>query len=540
MRISGNYTLKVNPDWRNVQLDELYLECDTSGGPVNIQLFEIAELEGFRNLKIYVSDISGNAETNNIRITAGGSNIIDSLTDIAIDINNGVESLSVVNENQWMAISSETSTGPVGPGPVEYSNVIFVDPVFGNDLTATAGRFDLPYREIQSAINFADSLHPTTNARALVWIRKGGYANKSLTLKNNVDVYCDPGVVFTGNCTIRDTGADVNMAWKGSASWNCSYNNMVFQFVQSSTISITGLAFYNTGGCGAHLPGDGAGVNVTYNFETIESVSGNGTGFLFTWRGIVTGTVNAKTIKCGHEQHDLRSNHSGTVIVNCPVNIQSDNNQYGGNFSQFLNDSGTSANSEFILNGDIFNEISAYRGGIQCTIVQFSNASGKITINGNIYSLDERGLWQSGTATAKMTLNGNIVGERENVYKNQNGDVILNNSIAEVTGVQNLPNFYCAGPGGWVTLNGVLSSNENVDQDIIDKETSLITTNAGMSVFNSSLTSAGLLGNVANSNNPGTAIQFVGTVSNKTLNANVSNSLATGFVVEASLVTPKI
>jgi hypothetical protein len=59
-RISGTYGLAVDPAWKQVTLDEIYLECDTSSAPVTI------------NLKIYVSDISDNVETNNITFNTGG------------------------------------------------------------------------------------------------------------------------------------------------------------------------------------------------------------------------------------------------------------------------------------------------------------------------------------------------------------------------------------------------------------------------------------------------------------------------------------
>jgi hypothetical protein len=112
-RISGTYRLAVDPAWRQVTLDEIYLECDTSSAPVTINLFEISELNDFWNVKIYVSDISDNAGTNNITINTGGSDEIDGdgNTSVVISSNGGAVALKVVSSTQWMGLESVSSGG---------------------------------------------------------------------------------------------------------------------------------------------------------------------------------------------------------------------------------------------------------------------------------------------------------------------------------------------------------------------------------------------------------------------------------------------
>ena len=70
--ITGTYNLTVNPQWINVQQQEVFLECDTTLAPVTINLFEIAELNRFWGVKIIISDANNNAGTNNITINASG------------------------------------------------------------------------------------------------------------------------------------------------------------------------------------------------------------------------------------------------------------------------------------------------------------------------------------------------------------------------------------------------------------------------------------------------------------------------------------
>lgn len=121
MTISGNYNLVVSPLWKNVQLEEIYLECDTSTAPVTINLFPIADLSRFWNVKIYITDVSNNAGTNPITINAGSSGVPlvsdtinrQGLTNFAIDYNGGDVVLFVVSENKWSALSQTilTQTG---------------------------------------------------------------------------------------------------------------------------------------------------------------------------------------------------------------------------------------------------------------------------------------------------------------------------------------------------------------------------------------------------------------------------------------------
>ena len=75
MAISGTYNLVANPTWKNLVLQEIYLECDTTLAPVTINLFPISDLGRFWNVKIYVTDISNNAGTNPITINAGSSGL---------------------------------------------------------------------------------------------------------------------------------------------------------------------------------------------------------------------------------------------------------------------------------------------------------------------------------------------------------------------------------------------------------------------------------------------------------------------------------
>jgi hypothetical protein len=123
--ITGTYNLAVSSEWRNLQEGEVFLECDTTLAPVTINLFEIAELQRFWNVKIVVSDPNNNAGTNNITINAGGSDTMDDSSTVQIVLNGNGESvaLQVVSETQWLASESVGGGGSSAPIDVDYATL---------------------------------------------------------------------------------------------------------------------------------------------------------------------------------------------------------------------------------------------------------------------------------------------------------------------------------------------------------------------------------------------------------------------------------
>jgi hypothetical protein len=539
MTITGNYTLNINPDWKQVQLDEVYLECDTSGGPVTIQLFEIVGLLGFPNIKLYVSDISGNASNNNITVTAGGSDLIDSSNSVVIDTNNGIEVMAIVNEKQWIAISSETG-GPVGPPVVNYANTFCVDQFHGGR-TGIQGRFDSPWFSISDAISSAVLTNPTSTNRAIIWVRSGTYVNQNITLRDNIDIYCEPGVIFTGACLINDFSGAVNVNWYGSAIWNCTYSTLVFQVNFASTILFEGNTFYNTGGCGGSLNNDPTPSNVTYSFNSIESATGNGTGFMFTWRGICNATVNVKEfLKCGHEHHDIRSGHSGNVVVNCPRNIATSNNQYGGNFSQIINGSGGTDSSFIEINGNIEMTEPFNRAGIQSVVVLFGGNSTVVRINGNITFGDMPCFYIVANGnTPNVIHNGSITGNRTISIIGENSSLkVMNGSATLLFPLsENNQNYtFSNNSGGTLVLQNVLAYNNNSNKAIVQQDNLA----SKLYMFN---VMAEIRGNaegnaLVSSTTPGAEGTFAGVISNFGLATNVSNVLSSGLTVDPNLQVP--
>jgi len=115
MIITGTYNLIAEPSYSLLQLQDIYLECDTTINSVVINLFEIEELKGYKNVKIYISDISNNAGTNNIVINSFGTDTINiqGTNSFLINQNGGCCIFSIINQNQWSGINQTiiTQTG---------------------------------------------------------------------------------------------------------------------------------------------------------------------------------------------------------------------------------------------------------------------------------------------------------------------------------------------------------------------------------------------------------------------------------------------
>jgi hypothetical protein len=113
IKISGTYNLQASFGYNLLQENEIYLECDTSLAPVTINLPLISDFDGLLNMKVYVTDLSNNAFTNNILILPASGDTINSFGSITIDNNSGSVSISIASTNKWIAYDSHNSF-PIG------------------------------------------------------------------------------------------------------------------------------------------------------------------------------------------------------------------------------------------------------------------------------------------------------------------------------------------------------------------------------------------------------------------------------------------
>lgn len=343
--------------------------------------------------------------------------------------------------------SVSQSTGPngetiytvstAGSSAINYSNVLFVDPVFGNDGTGLPGRFDLPYLTVRQAAITAGNLPSSATSRILVYVRKGLYQSNIL-LKNNVDFYCEPGVVFQFYGA-TDQGVSVNSNVLGYAKfqdgfspslWITGGSNVRFQF---DSIRQT---YSNAVYC---QPPTGIEANVVIEGRSIYCGT-IGVGYAVAFRGITNATMNiSEYIKAPHSVIDIRLNYAAKLVINTPKIILENTNYYGGNFKHAFICYSSTADARMTINADLINEGTSYLGGISGMVANWSSTSGIVEVNGNIYAGETVGLYCSGNQVAgRMVVNGSIFSNIQPVY------VASENSCYVKNGVVSKPSTFAA------------------------------------------------------------------------------------------------
>ena len=126
--ITGTYNLVADPSWGLIQFQEVRLECDTTLGPVTINLPAISTLTQSTNIKLFIVDATANASVNNITINAGTTGlppVSDTFDDstinqIILDTNGSSVFFQNVTETQWIATESIC-------GSNQYNDILYAD-----------------------------------------------------------------------------------------------------------------------------------------------------------------------------------------------------------------------------------------------------------------------------------------------------------------------------------------------------------------------------------------------------------------------------
>jgi len=223
--ITGSYTLDVDDSWRLGQLQEIYLQCDTTLAPVTIDLFEIVDLERFWNVKIFVTDVAQNAGTNNITINAFGSDIIDETgtSSLTISTDGASIELQVVGETQWLGSESNGGGGiPTLQQVLDFNH----DLVDGNNFQGTFAGVGNTGTDV-IALGTSSAYCNTSSQIVAVGTKSAFYnVGQNITASGSYSAYCNAGNSVTAIGT-------------SSASYNTG-NNVTALGLES--------AYCNTGG----------------------------------------------------------------------------------------------------------------------------------------------------------------------------------------------------------------------------------------------------------------------------------------------------
>ena len=351
-----------------------------------------------------------------------------------------------------------TSASPLvaaGGGAVNYANVFFVDVTNGDNGTAAQNDFTKPYLQVTTAVYSAAATSPTSTNRALVYVRRGEYTSDNfIELKNYVDVYCEPGVVFVGT-VVTDSGVSVITKWTGKANFTGSIfaSNELFRLTGSTSkvyFEFDDL-FSNRAAIGIF-----SGASATIVGRKVFAETFN-TSFGITVRGSGTVTINiTEEIAAWHQVFAVRA-FSGKLYVTCPRMYVHEGNYTGGDFKQVIAIR-DSLGGEVVLNGDlIVNPLAGYYGGISGVITRWTDSFGTLRLNGNIFAENQFGVYALGSSGSSRTIiNGDVRSNHLCAYVASNSSVVFRNSTLmnwnNLTGVsEGYPVFSMGGSGAvWV------------------------------------------------------------------------------------------
>lgn len=350
---------------------------------------------------------------------ASGSGGVQSVTGLNTDNTDPLNPIVQISVDGVTITGDGTSGNPLvaaGAG-VAYANVFFVDGNNGNDASALQNNFTKPYLNPSSALASASTIGSSYTNRALVYIRRGTYTNQNMQFFDYVDVYCEPGVLFTGDSRIDDLGASVTSNFYGKSRWQTTIQfSNIKSTGSTSNISIevdemicAGWAFEAQNGANVYFKARrldcetlGGGINI-FN-------SGSGTRVI---------EISQEHL-CAHKLYGF-VDFSGKAFVTCPRNFLKTVNYYGGFWKAVINVQGATGGCEIIFNGNIYSSSGASYYAAQSGMIQRWDVSfGTLVVNGNIYAENQLGIYSQGSSSSCRTI--------------INGDVKSNNLVGLIFG----------------------------------------------------------------------------------------------------------
>lgn len=442
-----------------------------------------------------------------------------------------------------------------------YANrVAVIDPINGNDLEAEFGRVDISFRayaggggnstspaseRVFSKILAWETVNgPLTKyKRALVILKPGIYSSENLALKNYIDIYCMPGVVFKGSTRIYTSfGVSLDGSLDARVLGHAIYDDT------DEPLSVKAV-FISVSGDNVDLHVEMDRINSMTNPITVLGNNGN---FSFVCNSVDTKSLTSNCgitvrgyggtayftireyIKAYHRTWNFRLG-AKSVVVNCPESYLIEGNFYGANFKMAIQVDQWLSTGSIKFNGDLISTDSVNWGSIAATL-NTNNGNGPIEINGNIYGGVNTAVYigsNGGNPTVKI--NGNVSSDKLPVLLTV-GTTIFKNATLLNTNLINLttPVASISGSAKVYFQNCLFYNGADVTSGVD------ITSLAARTYFYNCLHSGiGLVGWFIFASNVGTTTQIHNTRSNRALNPNISDVLTpSGFIFDVNLITP--
>jgi hypothetical protein len=247
-----------------------------------------------------------------------------------------------------------------------------------------------------------------------------------VNLRDNVDIYCEPGVVFTGFPNIRDNGVTVNSNIYGSLKiYTTSSTTPPFNITAPSIVTFE-FDWISSYAASIQIIPASSGGRITIKGNYIYSAT-IGQAFGITVRNAANVVINiTHSIEAPHSVFAIRF-FTGNLVVNCPnINLMS-GNAYGGNFKHAIIVYDGSSTGNIIINGDINDRDTIYYSGIAAMVRLWASPSINLTINGDIKTTINPAL-ALGTGGSSVTYTGEIITTREAIYTDASTRLNVKNS----------------------------------------------------------------------------------------------------------------
>lgn len=344
---------------------------------------------------------------------------------------------------------------------VNYSNVIFVDAVNGDDSTAQANDFTKPALTLFQATAIATSLTPSSADRVLIYVRRGSYTLYA-GIYDSIDYYSEPGVQYTSG-TITNTAFDISCNFLGHAQlWNSS-----IYITRASNFNIE-FDFINNNRSAIYIAPSSGTANVNFKGNYIYSATvGSGYGISIRYNSNVTfNMMSEKGIEAVHSTFSFRY-YTGKTTINSNIFL-APGNVYGGNYKQAIVCYDGSTSGTVIVNGNIENNDTVNYGGIGSLVTIYSGANPKLKINGNLKGGPIKALDGNTQTSATVEINGDISSDNAyTLFAYGAGELLFKNGVIKNSGADVTSQVAAVNGTAKVFFKDCYLYNKRVDSNLI-------------------------------------------------------------------------
>ena len=422
--------------------------------------------------------------------------------------------------------------------------IAYVDPVKGNDTTGLVERVDKPFLTVAKAISGLTSSYSfSTSDPGLVYLKKGLYTN-TVYLKNNIDFYCEPDVIFSQN-GFTDINEVVNTSIYGFAKFVGTNTNLVPLDVTNGSNIEFNFSVIDNQNVVLKVTNTTGKSNVKLKGNSIKCKSGFSKAILI---GSNAGNVDvysdvkidvSEKIIGAYNTINVSNKFIGTLEVNATsIECNSDLNTNGPavGLQNALLVRGASASVR--INADLVQSSSSNAGGVNAAV---SISSGTVSIVGNISGGECPGVYLFGFSgdspnydPSSVSIFGNISSKKEAIINDSTkAKLKVNNSFIKTEGLGTNPyaiNINAASMSSTYLYNTqIYNSLENSGSILISA------TESNLRIYNSFGYSPGTSGKFIYCSAT-TSVSIHNTRSNKDNSDNVEDRFTpSGFIYDQNL-----